>query len=201
MKTLFLLLVVSASAFAAPFTLSKAAFDNHAVPFLPHIGSAPMSNYLAMNLRFEPFNALREQVEQRLGVKLKQRGEAHITTVSPVEYDNALRAKISINDINILAARRRIQTTPYSVVCVGRGRALIEGKEAYTYFAVVSAPGLVALREDIAQVFARRGGSPKAFSPRYFYPHVTLGFTDRDLHDTDGVIKDRRSCWENIVTQ
>lgn len=197
----FLLLLVSASSFAAPFTLSQAAFDNRTVPFIPHIGSAAMSNYLAMNLRYAPFDALRQEVEQRLGFKLKQRGEAHITTISPVEYDKALRTKISISDINILSARRRIQTTAFTVVCVGRGKALIEGKEAYTYFAVVHSPGLLSLREDVAQVFERRGGSHMAFSPRHFYPHVTLGYTDRDLHDTDGVIKDRRSCWENIVTQ
>lgn len=198
MKLFLLLLLVSASLSAAPFTLSRSALDNRQVPFLSHVGSAPMSNYLAMNLRFSPFDELRQQVEQRLGFKLKQRGEAHITTITPVEFDSALQKHLSMNDINTLAARRRIQNTPFSVVCVGRGAAVLKGKTEYTYYAVVHSPGLTQIREDIAQVFNRRGGSNLAFDSRRYSPHVTLGFTDRDLHESDKVFKDRRSCWEHV---
>ncbi len=198
MKTAILFLLLSASLSAAPFRLNKSALDNRRVPFLPHTGTAPMSNYLAMNVGFAPFDELRKQIEQRIGFKLKQRGEAHITTVTPVEFDSALHKHLSMGDINTLAARRSIQSTALSIVCVGRGRAILNGKEAHTYYAVVNAPGLVRIREDIAAVFQRRGGGKTEFESRRFYPHITLGFTERDLHESDNVFKDSRTCWEKV---
>jgi hypothetical protein len=42
--------------------------------------------------------------------------------------------------------------------------------------------------------FENSGGRPGDFDADKFYSHITVGFTDRDLHEADGVIKNMDSC-------
>jgi hypothetical protein len=167
----------------------------HAVPFEPHTGTQPMQSYLAMNLPYEHFQKSLQVVEQHERIHLKNRGEAHITVVSPVEYDNVLKRYISIEEINAIALKYGMQQLPIQEICIGRGQKLLQGKPERTYFVVVSAPGLIKIRELIAAAYVAHGGQPQSFRPDVFFPHVTLGFTARDLHFEDGVIKNYSSCF------
>ena len=153
-----------------------------------------MKSWLGMNLKTEPFTKLKTQVEYLVGKKLNSRGEAHVTVVTPVEYDRALAAKISMAEIDALALKMKIQETSFRPVCIGRGTTMLERNPEETYYVVLSSEGLFKIRGEIAKLYASRGGKPQDFNPDLFYPHVTLGYTKRDLHYEDGVIKDERSC-------
>lgn len=162
--------------------------------FIEHTGEGPMRNYLAQNVHYPPVEGLRETLESKIGTPLKNRGEAHITVVTPVEYDNVLSSRLPIAQINEIARTSAIQSLPFEPVCVGRGQLAIEGRDEQTYYIVVTAPKLVELRRQIARAFTEAGGDAAAFRPEDFNPHITIGFTRRDLHAEDGVVKDAKSC-------
>jgi 2'-5' RNA ligase len=125
---------------------------------------------------------------------MKNRGEGHITVISPVEYSKVLKNKISMEEINQIALAHRIQSSRFKIVCLGKGTV----KKMETYFLVLESQDLIHLREEIYEQFVKNGGDMKAFDPHLFYPHITLGFTDQDLHFEQGVVKDRRSCIADI---
>jgi 2'-5' RNA ligase len=172
-----------------PLTTSMKLADGTGEPFLKHNG-AGFGSYLAINLPFAPAEKLRKQVEDKAKIKLKNRGESHITVLTPPEFNNIISKKLSIGQVDAIAAKHHIQKARIDVVCVGRFSK--EGKQVY--FVVVSSNPLIEIRQAIAAEFQAAGGEPRAFDPLHFQPHITLGFTDSDLHESDGAIKDERSC-------
>lgn len=152
-------------------------------PFIEH------ENWLGRNVDFSSIDSLRKQLEQHLGQSLKNRGEAHITIITPPEYDS-LKKYLSIQQINALALAEKIQQTSYTPLCMGLGQK----DNLKTYYVVLQSPELLNMRKKIADAFYKKSGTKKDFDPERFYPHITLGFTDRDLHESDGVIKDSHSC-------
>lgn len=173
--------------FNAPPTTEKAEF-------IPHTEEKPFKAYLAMNLPYAPYQALHEQLQKAEGITLTTRGEAHITVITPIEYDKVLKKHLSIAEIHKIAEAAKIQDTPYTPVCIGSGQKVIDGKIEKTYFVVVESPGLIDLRGQIEEAYVKNGGKLQDFVPEKFSPHVTLGFTARDLHAEDGVTKQRGSC-------
>jgi 2'-5' RNA ligase len=166
----------------------------HAAEFVPHTLHQPMQSYLSMNLPYRHYQELLQYTEQQEDIHLLNRGEAHITVISPVEYDSALKRHLSIEEIHEIAERAGIQKTPFEEICIGRGQKILQGRPEKTYFVVVQSEGLVKLRQLIAEAFVAHGGHPQDFHPEIFYPHVTLGYTARDLHFEDGVIKNKSTC-------
>lgn len=182
--TLFVGLALSSSC------TTRASIASYDAPFIPHMEPRPFGSYLSRNVHYPPVRAKLEGLEARLGRSLKNRGEAHITVITPPEYDRALKSHISIERIHEIARNQDIQRTDFQVVCMGRGR-----KDAdETYFLVVTAPALLEIRRHVHREFIAAGGSPADFDPENFYPHITLGFTNKDLHQEDGVIKNELSC-------
>lgn len=151
------------------------------------------SQYVDMKVPYEPIAQLKKEVEAREGVVLQSRGEAHITVITPPEM-TVLRTRLSLEQINGTIEKSRIQSIPIQLQCLGRGLLKQGDRKLATYFIVVQAPGLLQLRERLRQQFIAAGGEKQAFSVERFRPHITVGFTDRDLHSEDGVIKDSRSC-------
>jgi 2'-5' RNA ligase len=169
-------------------TLPHMTFD----PALLQTAALPVmtdaaSTHMAMTVPDAPVDAVRRQVEAATGLRLIDPGEAHVTVVTPPEFA-VLGRLLTMAEIHALAAD--LQETSFEVVCVGRG----QNGERQTFFLVVRSAGLVSIRRDVAALFRERGGSPEAFDPDHYYPHVTLGFTHVDLHEADGVIKDGGSC-------
>jgi 2'-5' RNA ligase len=78
------------------------------------------------------------------------------------------------------------------------GKLNIDGVEEKTFYIVVESPELVAIRQEIQNLFLLKGGNEKDFVAENFYPHITIGYTKRDLHDEDGIIKDAKSCISKI---
>ena len=48
-----------------------------------------------------------------------------------------------MNEVEQIAQVSKIQQTPFEVVCLGMGKAKLDGTEQSTYYVVVRAPGLV----------------------------------------------------------
>lgn len=151
------------------------------------------SNYVEMKVPYEPIAQVKKAVESREGVTLQSRGEAHITLVTPPEM-TVLRTRLSLEQINGFIEKSNIQKIPYQLNCLGRGQIKLGDRRLETYYVVVQAPGLLKVREKLRQQFMAAGGDKQAFVVESFRPHITVGYTDRDLHAEDGVIKDSRSC-------
>lgn len=159
--------------------------------FKSHAGGTA---YLAMALPLEPVSPIVPKIESAFGVKLKTRGEAHITILTPPEAGELAKAGLGMKDIE-KAFASEVQAIPYEVLCVGEAVSTKDAK-LKTYFLVVRSPGLFDLRARVLErAKERAGGKSVRFSPEAYYPHVTVGFTQRDLHiDGDGVRKDARTC-------
>ena len=54
---------------------------------------------------------------------------------------------------------------------------------------IVDSAKLRLIRYKIYELFVERGGDPKAFDPTWFFPHITIGYTYKDLHENSGVLK------------
>lgn len=180
--------------FNAPSTIEKAEF-------IPHTEEKPMKAYLAMNLPYAPYKSLYEQIQDAEKIQLNTRGEAHITVVTPVEYDKVLKKHISIAEITKIAEEAKIQDLKFTPVCIGRGEKELNGKPEKVYYVVVDSSDLIDLRGKIEEIYVKNGGRPQEFVPEKFMPHVTLGYTARDLHIEDGVSKNRASCIHQFQPQ
>jgi hypothetical protein len=166
----------------ASFSVSQKLFDGTAARFVGH------SDYLAMNLPAGPKKVLLESLKATLGLKLKTRDDAHITVITPPEFAK-LKSKLSMAEIERIATSAGLQSTPVKPLGLGMGSS---GKDA-TFYVVMDAPGLGAVRRAIAEAYVAKGGSPNDFAASHYFPHVTVGFTSRDLHEADGVKKNQAS--------
>jgi len=185
--TAYVLVVAAAVALvAAPVevVLDDTVFATSTLPLKTH------ANYLVMDVPHRPVLELCKAVETAIGRRLKNRGEAHVTVVTPPEYDGVLKGFVPIERIHQLAEHMAIQDMDLDVVCLGSGRA----GDDEVFFTVVRSEGLVALRQEVERRYLKAGGTPGRFDARAFYPHITVGFTKRDLHLHDGVVKDESSA-------
>lgn len=149
-----------------------------------------LKNYISYDLEYKPFEEMRLQLEKSLGLPLKNRGEAHITVITPPEYEQ-LSKTLEPEQIHALANESLIKNPKYEIVCIGSGHLLLNGQDEKTYFVVVQSTELLQIRQRLAEAAHL---PKKQFDGDLFFPHVTLGFTSRDLHYEDGVIKDKNSC-------
>lgn len=190
----------SEKAFDTEFVSSSKLVDGELVPWIAHSGHGRFTNYVAMNLPAEPAIKLFHDLQKTRNEKIKSRGESHITVITPPEFDDILSKHLNIQEINSIVAKS-IQRARAEPLCVGRGVVQQGNKSLSTYFVVVKSSDLVALRAEIARAFLAKGGQAGEFRPGAFYPHITIGFTDRDLHEADGVIKNTDSCFAGIKIQ
>ncbi|OYZ19269.1 MAG: hypothetical protein B7Y39_12085 [Bdellovibrio sp. 28-41-41] len=189
----------------SPNSTNLNSINSSAIPVDPDIykkiafvdNSKTAAPYLSMSIDFDSIAAIRKNVEKIDRLVLQNRGEAHITVITPPEFEH-LKSVLTMELLNEVALLNRIQETPFEVVCVGRGQLKEDKKTLSTYYVVVDAPELVSLRHTIATLYKTRGGLVAGFNPDEFYPHITVGFTDRDLHQSDGVVKSKVSCLIDI---
>ncbi len=195
MKLLVTLALLISSFAQANYRLSNEIHKGNSVEFIKHEGTGQWDNYLAMNLPFEPMEKLFVQLQSKNDTQLTNRGEAHITVITPIEYWDVLRPQgISMSEITELGTNANIQNAKFDIVCLGQGSALVKDITEYTYYVVVESDDLIQIRKKIQEIFVSKGGDVSAFNPLNFYPHITLGYTKEDLHESNGVIKDSKSC-------
>lgn len=201
MKLLILTLLVLSSCAQVKtrknYTLDHEIY-NKDQKFIAHEGKGRFGRYISMNIAYAPVKKLYEEVEKREGVSLKNRGEAHITVITPVEFYDVLKDKVSIRDLIALSKMYKLQSSNFKVDCLGQGEKLIKAKQERTIYIVVSSADLLEYRKKVEELFIKRGGKEGAFRAENFYPHITVGFTKRDLHESDGIIKNRKSCYADL---
>jgi 2'-5' RNA ligase len=177
----------------APLALQVLAIDGSQEAFLVQ------KNYLAMVTPYPPTRELLQALEARLSelsgapAKLLNRGESHVTVITPPEFA-VLKKSLSIDAINLIAREEKLQSAKLEALCVGRGQASLDGRLEETYFVVVRSPDLLRLRRRIEKLFRQKGGTVEAFDAERYFPHITLGFTKDDLHESQGVIKSEKTC-------
>ena len=179
---------------AATLGLDSSILDNSSLKQLSHRGDGPFSTYLSMDIHYSPIKELWKQTEIETGLKLNNRGEAHITTITPPEFFHQLKGVVTIEEIEKIASEMPIQSSKFKVVCLGRGMK----DDMSTFYVVVESEDLINLRKKVEMLFLKKGGKKGKFRAENFYPHITVGFTKRDLHESDGVIKDKNSCFKDI---
>lgn len=146
--------------------------------------------WLGLPLKLAPYAELREQILTDSTFwqlsSMKNRGEAHITLLTPPEYQSL---KDEVGETRLLSVLAQIPWTEakWSAVCVGEARLSMEHR---SFFVVVESPELFGLRQELWEKLGR----PAGFQPKFYEPHITLGFTERDLHRADGIRKDSSSC-------
>lgn len=183
-------------------SLGRSVLDNRGLEGVVAKGPGRFDNALALNVQYAPIRALRSQLDAALGGTLSffklwnPEGEAHVTVINPPEYYDILagadpsRPILSIERIGQIAAEQRMQEADLRILGLGSGHVTLDGKAESTYFVLVESKKLRAVRRQIHREFVARGGNPNAWDPEHFFPHITVGYTKRDLHEVDGVLKD-----------
>lgn len=198
MKVFIVLLFFSSFGYCSVLSslnLKSSIYNTESVKFIPHKGVGRWDNYLVMNLPFEPVADVFKQVLVREGVQLTSRGEAHLTIITPIEYWEVLKSVgITIDEINTLAIKAQIQKLKFTSLCIGRGSAIIDSNVENTFYIVVESQQAMEMRKAIQTLYISRGGNADKFLVSNYHPHVTVGFTKRDLHESDKVIKNKDSC-------
>ena len=170
--------------------LSTDVYQNQEEEFLPH------DNFLAMTIRYAPIEKLHAQIEDALNTNLETDGEAKITVITKAEFE-VLKSKFSMKEIDALASRYDIQMARLMILGVGSGQRMIEGKLESTYFVIVDSYELRTIRQMIFYEFTRRGGDRSAFDPTWYFPHITLGYPQRDLDESDGLLKNLKHTFDS----
>ena len=181
-----------------PFTLNSSVFHSSQLDFIAHTGPGPFDSYLVQPVNYRPVEALRRQLEAELALPIKNRGEAFITVIPAKEYQKALKSTLSMAEINTIARSENLVAAPFEAICVGEGSALLNGKLEHSYFLVIKAERQLQIRRKIAAAFVAKGGNPSDFDAEDYRPHITLGFTKRDLNAEDDVVKDQSSCIQSV---
>lgn len=150
-------------------------------------------SYLSLDLAYPEIEKIRKEVESQLGYSLKNRGEAHVTVITPPEFAK-LKKHLSMKEIEFLAQEMGLQKTAYQFLCVGKGSLNEGNKNENTFYIVIQSERLFQIREAIHQLYVKKGGKAEDFNAELYYPHITLGYTKRDLHLEEGVKKDASSC-------
>jgi hypothetical protein len=170
-----------------PLEISRAAFDASQEVFVPH------DSYLSLSTPYAPVVHLIEQLQEREKLKLKNRGESHVTVVSPPEYTSLHKSGVGMAAVERTADALQLGESDLDPVCLGMGQAMINGKLERTYFIVLHSENILKIRHELARQ-ELHSSSNDGFESEHFYPHITVGFTLDDLYEQQGVIKDQRSC-------
>lgn len=151
---------------------------------------ASIKNYVSLDLEYPEYQQILKNLDAFLGTTLINRGEAHITVITPPEF-KILNTKVSAEVIHqewgLWTAKN------FKKVCLGEGSITEKKKNLKTYYVVVDTPDILAFREHLKVKY-----DVPEFQASVFYPHITLGFTEKDLHYEQGVIKDQKSCPQKL---
>jgi hypothetical protein len=102
--------------------------------------------------------------------RLKTRGEAHLTVLTPAEVQSTGLAMAQL----VAIADAAPEIDDLTLACLGVG--IPDGKPSLqTFYLVAHSAKVVAVRSAIA---AKAHG---ALDATHYFPHVTVGFTSRDL--------------------
>jgi hypothetical protein len=123
------------------------------------------SSWLGMNFDFKYVKPVFDLVNST-EVPLLNRGESHVTVISPPEFSVLASAGITIEQVNKIALDSKIQSSKVSLVCLGKEDVTIAGVQKIVYQIVVEIPNLVKIREQLFKLYVKQGGNTALFDPR-----------------------------------
>lgn len=165
-----------------------------------HDGDSDWQSALAMNVTYAPIVSARKQIETHLyNEKLnflktwEPNGEAHITVITPVEYQLCMWSQkrsiqiLHMKEIESIAKKQKIQSSPFTITGLGYGSKYFTDsfETGYTHFFIVESKDLRLLRHTIYEKFLQNGGDKNCWHPDQFFPHITIGYTHKDIHYPD----------------
>ena len=147
-------------------------------------------NALAMNIPYSEILKARSLIESSISKKLSfykgwvMTGEAHVTVITPPEFDE-LKKYVNMAQINQIARENYIQKSDLQVLGIGSAKK----DNSETFFIIVNSENLRKIRYKIYELYKEKSLNKGGFDPYWYFPHITIGFTQKDLHESDGVIK------------
>ncbi|KAJ8652990.1 hypothetical protein O0I10_011371 [Lichtheimia ornata] len=175
----------------SPVTLSRRIYHSSSIPFKKNDG------WLGMNLDYkyvEPIANKLNSTEQ----PLFNRGESHITVVTPPEFNLLANAGVTLDEINNIARQHKIQASRFRVVCLGREDVKVDNEQYIVYQLIVDSRDLLNIRRAIFRLYASKGGNTALFNPDNYNPHITVAFSVNDLFEANGVSKGYNVCYSPI---
>lgn len=192
---LIAILIINFKVQAIEVKLDSSILNTSKMPFVTHVGEG-FQNALALNVEYEQIKTIRPLIEKEIGEKLKflkswdPEGEAHVTTITPPEFVFTLsKVGVTMEEINKIAREHNIQNTDLQILGLGSGEKEVSGKKEQTFFLIVDSQKLRNIRHAIWKLFVQKGGNPQAFDPTWWFPHITIGYTWKDIHEDSGLIK------------
>eukprot|EP00850_Spirogloea_muscicola_P017489 SM000151S01477 [mRNA] locus=s151:56829:58162:- [translate_table: standard] len=184
------------------YNISRELIRGYKVPFIKHEDGLPFGSYLLLNLNFVYAYDIFKQINMTQG-PLLNRGEAHVTIISPIEYQ-VLAPYVDISEISAIAIKYKIQQAGMDPICIGRAyKTTVEnGLSIFqdVYFVKIhTCETIDNIRYAVQQLFISRGGNGALFDYQQFLPHITIGFLHHDLFIEDGIYKGDNSCWADIL--
>ncbi|GAA5802482.1 hypothetical protein HPULCUR_007947 [Helicostylum pulchrum] len=175
--------------------ISKKVLSADKVPFIEH--PAGNASWLGMNFDYHYVKPVFELLNSTK-VPLINRGESHVTVISPPEFAVLATAGITIEQVNKIARDLKIQSSKVTIVCLGKEDVVVADLNKIVYQVIVKVPNLVKIRQKIFQLYIQRGGNSALFDPQSFWPHITVGFTSGDVFLEQGVYKGYNVCYRPI---
>lgn len=129
------------------------------------------------SINYLPIQELQKKIEKLKGQRLANRGEAHITVLTPPLEGHNIEYYYSITEI-VDHFWQKLSDLDFEVKCLGY---LSEGQKE-VYFLVVGSPDILAVRQEIIDELENRQ-APAHLLDKDFFPHITVGFTGNDIHD------------------
>ncbi|KAI7863384.1 hypothetical protein BDF14DRAFT_1885219 [Spinellus fusiger] len=178
-----------------PLYVSRNIYRTEKVPFVEETNPP----WLGFQVDFKYIKPLFDELNST-ATPLLNRGESHITVITPPEFTVLAAANITIDEINTIARAQHIQSSRFKIVCLGKESIIKDGKDYTVYQIIVSSPDLVTIREKIFHLYYSRGGNTALFDPRTMWPHITVGYTISDLFVEMGIYKSANVCYRPLST-
>ena len=197
------------------FDASSIAFNESIVK----VPNGPLLEYLATTLNHTHFPQIKKQIEKIANTTLKDRGEAHMTIITPPEYgyeaenyQQGLGKLIKLPELNAIAQGERtreesamqlfsVQQFDMYPLCIGKASRSIgkKGEKGYkedsaVYYIIVESKQASAFREELETEFQARRGNPSHFCAKCFRAHITIGYEDNDWFEDKSIYKTEHTC-------
>ncbi len=170
--------LISVCSFAATLDLSRDVFQN--VPFSSQYSE---DGALIRSIHYPSVNALIPQLNSLYKLNLEDRREAHITIITPPEFQLSLSKVFTVNEM-LNRYSHNIQQLPFEIECVGSRKS--SNCQNQVFYLVVKSPELTSIRYDLAQeanLRARSQGIPSVFKPEAFWANITIGYIKGDVFE------------------
>lgn len=153
--------------------------------FIPHINPKSFyGTYLVHNVSFQAMPKLKQSIEKITQLKLIDRGEAHITILSPPEFNKIQKyypnfSMLKVHDF----VKSKIQKIKWKTLGIGHQSGKNhKGLFSEVFYLVVQSKELRQLRFHIMSHFQL---SKNSFNPNLQDFHITIAYTVSDLHNID----------------